>query len=56
MEAEYKFVLDMKVNDVANNNIVHSVSIMAVSIFWTKAGSVKTDRHYSPYICYITII
>ena len=47
------------VNDVACNDILHSVSIMTVSIFLQKAYSVQTGWHYIVlymYICYITFV
>ena len=36
MYTEYKFVLNNVVNDVAFNDIVHSVSIMTLSILCKK--------------------
>ena len=36
MQTEYMFVLDNVVNDVTCNDIVHSVSIMTLSIFCKK--------------------
>ena len=43
------------VNDFACNDIVHSNSVMTVSIFCKKAYSFKTWWQYIVlYICYIT--
>ena len=45
------------VNDIACNDIVHSVSVVTFSVFCKKTYSVKTGWHYKViYICYITFI
>ena len=53
----HKFVLNNMVNDVACNDILHSVSIMAACNFCKKAYSVQTGWHYIvSYMRYITFV
>ena len=52
MKTVYKFTLNIIVNGVACNDIVYTVSTMAVSAY-----SVKTSRHYKEsHICFIIFI
>ena len=57
MKTEYKFTLNVMVNAVACNDIVHIVSTEAVSIFYKNLIPLKlaniVKRHY---IYFITII
>ena len=46
MKTEYKLAVNIMVNDVTCNDIVHSVLIITLSIFYKKAYSVKPGWHY----------
>ena len=52
MSTEYKFVLNIMVNDVACNDIVHIVSIVTLGMFCKNL----LRQNWVVYMCYITFI